>query len=138
MLWVGTVKNRTFSWRGCALRYEDLCPYPSSVIADPPVIACAKLDTCTSVLVYRSFQTDVCASKAAFHFTSCLETASELCFSVHHLPRKWGRALEVPVPVPFRYRYRNQGKHGTVFGTGATLFSYESVPHSGTPVFSDS
>ena len=113
-------KKPVQSWRGTTFRFEDLTVGPGSVIFAPPLIACVKLYTCTSVPVFRSFQIEESASKADFHFASCLETASELYFSVHHLPREWGRKLEVHVRVPFRY----------VYGESTTGWSSVLMQHS--------
>ena len=113
-------KKPVQSWRGTTFRFEDLIVDPGNVILAPPLIACVKLDTGTTVLVFRSSQIEDSASKADFHFASCLETASELYFSVHHLPREWGRKPEVHVRVPFRYVY-GVINNGLEFGTDATF-----------------
>ena len=113
-------KKPVQSWQGTTFRFEDLIVDPGSVIFAPPLIACVKLDTGTTVLVFRSSQIEDSASKADFHFASCLETASELYFSVHHLPREWGRKPEVHVRVPFRYVY-GVINNGLEFGADATF-----------------
>ena len=100
MLWAGTVKNSVGeSWQGSTLRFEDLIVNPGSVIGAPPLIACVELYGRAQARALRSFQIGDVVSKADFHFTRCLESASELYFSVHHLPREWGRKLEANVPL---------------------------------------